>query len=206
VGPSLDHVIARQLSPGGEPLFMRVANVSDNGSSAISFSEPETVYPGLGSVKQVWATLTGLFAGGAAAPLSPDSYQAIRGRSILDLVADDLATLERFDMSQRDRLKLEAWKELLHETSRVATSQCSEDLAGRLGLTQANLDAVSMSGLGQDRLTAKVAGDLDTADLFSNTPRPTFSAGLAWKRTATACRIASATRGSRVTACRMRSK
>jgi hypothetical protein len=168
VGPSLDHVIARQLSPGGKPLFMRVANVSDNGSSAISFSEPETVYPGLGSVKQVWATLTGLFAGGAAAPLSPDSYQAIRGRSILDLVADDLATLERFDMSQRDRLKLEAWKELLHETSRVATSQCSEDLAGRLGLTQANLDAVSMSGLGQDRLTAKVAGDLDTADLFSN--------------------------------------
>ncbi len=168
IGPSLDHVIARQLSPDGKPLFVRVANVTDNNQSAISFSDPETPYPGIASVKQLWAGLTGLFEGGEAAPLSPDSYRAIRGKSILDLVADDLDTLTRFDMSQHDRLKLEAWKELLHETSTVVTAQCSADAGAKLGLTQAGIEALPTPGLGQDPLTAKLAGDLDTADVFSN--------------------------------------
>ncbi|MDQ2647808.1 MAG: DUF1552 domain-containing protein, partial [Myxococcota bacterium] len=168
IGPSLDHVIARQLSPEAQPLLVRVVNVSDDGHSAISFSDSETPYPGIASVKQLWSGLTGLFEGDDAAPLSPDSYQAIRGKSIIDLVADDLDTLARFDLSQHDRLKLEAWKELLHETSSVVTAQCGADAAASLGLTQAGIDALPTPGLGRDPLTTKLAGELDGADVFSN--------------------------------------
>ncbi|XXT22043.1 hypothetical protein WME94_10830 [Sorangium sp. So ce429] len=54
--------------------------------------------------------LTGLFTD----PLpSPDTYHAIRGKSIIDLVRHDFDTLARLDMSQADRNKLEAWKAIL---------------------------------------------------------------------------------------------
>jgi len=45
VGPSLDHVMAQQLSPGGTPLFMRVGNTNDTPQSGISYSAAETPYP-----------------------------------------------------------------------------------------------------------------------------------------------------------------
>ena len=170
VGPSLDHVMAQQLSPQGVPLLMNLSGGRDGAQSAISFSAAEMQYSGLGSATQIMSVLTGLFDGAGTAPLSPDSYQAIRGKSILDLVADDLDTLERFDMSQRDRLKLAAWKELLHETGAVvSSSQCSEDAASRLGLTPTNFSAITAGVLTEtDRLTVKVTDKLDGADLYSN--------------------------------------
>ncbi|WP_437735793.1 DUF1552 domain-containing protein [Sorangium sp. So ce1335] len=165
-GPSLDHVIARQLSPDGEPLFMRVGNFSDSGHSAISFSAPVTPYRGLGAPAEILAKLTGLFTG----PLpSPDTYKAIRGKSIIDLVRDDLDTLARFDMSQSDRHKLEAWKAILHETvTTVASGQCTASLAAALGATQENVDLASASSFGEDVLTRRISDNLDGADLYSN--------------------------------------
>src|SRR5690606_7184506 len=119
IGPSLDHIIAKQLSPGGTPLFIRVGNGNDNPQSAISYSAAEQAYPGVGTPTQILSGLTGLFGGGGGAPMSPDTYAAVRGKSILDLVKDDLETLERFDMSGEDRTKLEAWKALLDDTTGV---------------------------------------------------------------------------------------
>jgi len=149
MGRSLDHVIAEQLSSDKTPLFLRVGGYSENVQSQISYSGPEQAYPGLGPLTQAYSLLTGLFASGGgagSAPLNPDSYQAIRGKSILDLVADDLDTLERFDMSQRDRLKLDAWKELLHETGTgVQTAQCSAETAAALGLTAENIQLSNTS-------------------------------------------------------------
>lgn len=171
MGPSLDHVIAKQLSPGGVPLFMRVSGRSDNQQSGISYSAAEEAYPGVGSVSQAYSNLTGLFTdsgGGATAPtdMTPDTYEALKGKSVIDLVRDDLTTLELNDMSATDRAKLEAWKALLEDTGRVvASAQCNEELAGNLALT--GNSGGGGGGLSGD-ISSKVSGDLDAADLFSN--------------------------------------
>ncbi|HTQ05011.1 MAG TPA: DUF1552 domain-containing protein [Polyangiaceae bacterium] len=167
VGPSLDHVIAQQLSPSGTPFLMRVGNTTDVPSTAISYSASRTLYQGLGTVESAFGALTGLFQGGAA--MSPDSYAAARGQSVLDLVKDDLETLERNDMSQADKNKLEAWKALLNQTGQaVSAAECDQDLATALALTQSNLSAVDGGMLGADVLTAMVTDSLDGADIYSN--------------------------------------
>ena len=166
VGPSLDHVIAQQLSPNGEPLFIRVGNANDSPQSAISYKAATTAYPGLGTPTQVYSALTGLFTSGQ--PMNADTYQSIAGQGVLDLVKTDLETLERMDMSQADRDKLEAWKALLQDTGGVvATAQCSEETATAIGATKMNVDAVKTQ-LGQDILMQKITDTLDGADIYSN--------------------------------------
>jgi hypothetical protein len=160
-GPSLDHVIAKQLSPNGIPLFMRVGNVNVRTSSAISYSASQMQFPGLGLPSQIYNGLTGLFDG--KAQMSPDTYRAVRGKSVIDLVRDDLDTLERFDIGQSDRRKLAAWKELLHETGTVmGTAQCNQELAAKLGA-----NATSMN-MGTDAVSSKINDTLDAADVYSN--------------------------------------
>jgi hypothetical protein len=161
VGSSLDHVIAQQLSPNGVPLFMRVGNSGgssgEGGQSSISYlmapgaavGDPASLYPGLGTPSQVFKSLTGLFTDGSP---TPDTYAAMRGKRVSDLIKGDLETLKRLDMSAADRNKIAAWEALLDDVSKVA--QCTADLATRLGATQANVDAASTSGGGQDMLTA----------------------------------------------------
>ena len=109
--------------------------------------------------------LTGLFVDGAA--VSPDSYAMVRGQSVVDLVRNDLETLEQNDMSMADRQKLEAWKNLLDETGRaVVSAECNSDVAAALGLTEANFGTARAPD--GDLLTTKVSGALDVADLYSN--------------------------------------
>jgi hypothetical protein len=165
VGPSLDHVMAQQLSPNGTPLLLNTAGQNDGAQSAISYSAAETLFKGL-NARQAFSGITGLFQQGA--PMSPDSYAAIRGKSVLDLVKDDLDTLARVDMSQSDKQKLAAWKDLLNQTgSVIASGQCTADLATMLGVTQANVNKAAMGGLGVDVLTTKVTDSLDGADIYS---------------------------------------
>jgi hypothetical protein len=167
VGPSLDHVIAQQLASSQQPLVVRVGNRTEDPRSAISYSAAETQYPGFGLPVQVLTNLTGLFDAGT--PLSPDSYAVLRGKSIVDIVRADLDTLERIDMSQSDKLKLAAWKELLDETgTTMATSLCNEEVANRLGATEENVAAAQSGGSG-DSLTRNVPGTtLDQADIYAN--------------------------------------
>jgi hypothetical protein len=168
MGPSLDHVCAKQLSPGGVPMFMRVSGRSDNQQSGISYSAAEEAYPGIGSVSQAYSNITGLFTDGAApTTMNPDTYQSLKGKSVIDLVRGDLEHLESFDMSASDRQKLEAWKALLDDTGSVvaaASASCNEELASNLALTG---NTGGGGGLGGD-ISSKVSGDLDAADLFSN--------------------------------------
>ncbi|HTN90435.1 MAG TPA: DUF1552 domain-containing protein [Sorangium sp.] len=165
-GPSLDHVIARQLSPDGEPLLLRVGNFREGAPTAISYSAPVTQYPGLGAPAEILAKLTGLFTD----PLpSPDTYHAIRGKSIIDLVRHDLDSLARLDMSRADRNKLEAWKAMLDETvTTVASGQCNTALATALGATQENINLASTTSSDADVLTRRISDSLDGADLYSN--------------------------------------
>lgn len=166
VGPSLDHVMAQQLSPKGTPLLLNTAGQNDSPQAAISYSAAETPFKGL-NASQAFSGLTGLFKQGM--PMSPDSYAAIRGKSIVDLVRDDLDSLARIDMSQSDKRKLEAWKALLSDTGALmAAGQCTEDLATMLGAAQANVSKAAMRGVGSDILTTKVTDALDVADVYSS--------------------------------------
>jgi hypothetical protein len=176
VGPSLDHVIAQQLSPGGVPLFMRVGNsggsMGETPQSNISYrmadnaaaGDAANIYPGLGTPSQVFKSLTGLFTDG---PPSPDTYAAMRGKRISDLVKGDLEALKRLDMSAADRNKVAAWESLINDVGSIRTNQCTADLASQLGATQDNVDAASMISLGQDALTRMVTDSLDGADMYS---------------------------------------
>ncbi|KYF54449.1 Tat pathway signal sequence [Sorangium cellulosum] len=165
VGPSLDHVMAQQLSPQGTPLLLNTAAQNDSPQSAISYSAAETIFRGL-NASQAFSSLTGLFKTGE--PTSPDTYAVMRGKSILDVVKDDLQTLERYDMSRADKQKLEAWKELLNSTGNVMVSaQCNAELGEMLGATADNASKAGSGGFGRDVLTTKIAGDLDGADIYS---------------------------------------
>ncbi|HKP62903.1 MAG TPA: DUF1552 domain-containing protein [Polyangiales bacterium] len=163
VGPSLDHVMAQQISPKGVPLLMNTAGQVDNTQSAISYSAAETAFRGLNS-KQSFSGLTGLFQQGM--PMSPDSYAVVRGKSVVDVVRDDLATLARVDMSKADKMKLEAWKALLDQTGNViASGQCTMQLATMLGAASAS--GMAAGGLGSDSLTTKVTDTMDGADVYN---------------------------------------
>jgi hypothetical protein len=168
MGPSLDHVVAQQINANGSPLYMRVGNLGENTPSAVSYSAAEENFPGVGSPAQVFSSLTGLFKDDQ--PMSPDTYQAIRGKSVIDLVKTDLETLERFDMSLADKQKLAAWKELLHQTGgMVASAQCNEELALQLGLTRENVDSIGgAAGMATDAVTSKITDTLDVADIYSS--------------------------------------
>jgi len=166
IGRSLDHVMAEQLSPSGAPLYLRVGNRSETPQTGISYSAASTPHAGVGTPAEVFSKLTGLFKDGA--PMSPDSYAAARGKSIIDLVRRDLDTLERFNMSGADKRKLEAWKALLNDTGKVmASAQCTQATASALGASSANLEAFSKIDVSTDLLTTRITADLDAADLYS---------------------------------------
>jgi len=162
VAPSLDHVCAQQLSSDGLPLLMRVSGTNDNPQSAISYSAAETLFPGVGAPAQVLSML-GLLPPG----VSEGSYKAVRQQSVIDLVRDDLTTLERYDMSASDRNKLAAWKELLHDIhDDVVQAACTAERATALGMTDANLE--KHANPADDVLSSKITESMDGADLFSN--------------------------------------
>lgn len=179
VGSSLDQIMAQQISSNGTPLFMRVGNsggsAGEMGQSNISYLLPAgaaagtaaNIVPGLGTPSQVFSALTGLFTAGQ--PMNADTYAAVKGKSIIDLVKDDLNTLEGFNMSMADKNKLEAWKALLNDAqgTMMATAQCTSATAMMLGATQANVTKASMGSLGGDILTTSIATGIDGADMYS---------------------------------------
>jgi hypothetical protein len=146
---SLDHVCAEQVNPSGAaPLFLQIGGVSgstSNTQSVISFDKPNQIFPGYGSPQQVYSSLTNLFGKG---PVSADTYKVARGKSIIDIVRDDLSSLKRVPMSSADQQKLDAWAQLLHETTGTVSAQCSADTATALGLTSSSVQ--SGGGLAAD--------------------------------------------------------
>jgi hypothetical protein len=161
IGPSLDHVMAQQLSPGGVPLFMNVAGQSrERAQSAISYSAAEEIFPAL-TATQAFSDLTGLFKDDE--PVNQDTWAIAKGKALMDIVKDDLARLKAKDMSQADRLKLEAWETLANEVGGIIVSAaCNQELAMTLGAS--NSPAAGGSG---DALTRKVSDTMDNADLYS---------------------------------------
>jgi hypothetical protein len=158
LGPSLDHVIAKQLSSNGEPLFMNTAGQTKEGAqSAISYAAAETIFMGV-NAQQAYSKLTGLFTPGSAA----DTWESVKGKLLGDIVKSDLGYLRSLDMSREDKLKLDAWLQLASEVQRVIVAQqCDAATATTLG---ADLPLATGTG---DALTRKVSDTMDNADLYS---------------------------------------
>lgn len=150
-GRSLDHVCAEQVNPGGAaPLFMQIGGVVGDKSSTlsvISYDKPNQIFPGVGSPTQIYNSLTNLFGKG---PMSPDTYRAVRGKSVIDIVRDDLSSLQRVRMSGSDQQRLADWVDLLHETTGAVRAECSADAATGLGLTSDAVKAAAAGGLNPD--------------------------------------------------------
>lgn len=150
-GRSLDHVCAEQVNPsGGGPLLMQIGGVAgsaNNTQPVISFDKPNQIFPGYGSPTQIYSSLTNLFGKG---PVSADTYQVARGKSVIDIVREDLASLRRVPMSQSDQQRLDAWAQLLHETTGQVAAQCSAETATKLGLTSQAVQSASGGGLSPD--------------------------------------------------------
>jgi hypothetical protein len=159
IGPSLDHVMAQQLSTDGVPLFMHTTGQTKEApQTAISYSGPETAFTAV-TASHAYSSLTGLFG---PSDLGPDSWQMAKGKLLADIVKDDLHTLMRQDMSKADKDKLQAWLELANQVGKVLSSACNEGLATSLG-------ASNPPGAGAgDALTRKVSDSMDNADLYSS--------------------------------------
>jgi len=160
VGPSLDHVMAKQLSPKGAPLFMNVSGQSKEGAqSAISYSAAETIFSALNAT-QAFSNLTGLFM--QDMPMNADTWAVAKGKAITDIVKDDLNRLMSKDMSKDDKDKLAAWMELANQVGTVvASAACNQQLAMTLGASN------KPGTTGSDALTRKVNDTMDNADLYS---------------------------------------
>ena len=95
----------------------------------------------MGQPLQLFTKLTSLFGPG---PISPDTYQAARRKSVIDCVREDLDNLMRVDMSRSDKKKLSDWAELLNQTGKIVTTQCNAETATKLGLTQESVQAATV--------------------------------------------------------------
>jgi len=150
-GRSLDHICAEQVNTGGAaPLFMQIGGVggsTSNTQACISFDKANQIFPGYGSPTQIWNSLTGLFGKG---PTTPDTYRAARGKSVVDLVRDDLTALQRVNMSASDKKKLTDWVDLLQQTGGTVGAQCTMDTATKIGLTADAVQKAAGGGLNAD--------------------------------------------------------
>jgi len=161
IGPSLDHVLAKQLSPEGTPLLMSVSGQTRSGAQQeISYSAAETLFTAQNSA-QAFSKLTGLFD--PSAPVNGDTWAVAKGKAITDLVKHDLSTLSRKDMSRADKDKLAAWMDLTNDLGKVmaASGQCNQALVSKLGASN------PLATAGGDVLTRKINDSMDNADLYS---------------------------------------
>lgn len=146
-GRSLDHYCAEQVNPGGAaPLVLQIGGVRQDSLSNFSYSAPGEIFPGVGSATAIFNSLTNLFSPG---DMDQDTYKIVSGKSVIDIVRDDLDTLRRVDMSQSDKRKLSDWMDLLNQTTRAVSAECTAETAELLGLTSQSVQSTSFNNLSQ---------------------------------------------------------
>src|SRR6478736_4820643 len=162
VGPSLDHVIAQQLSPSGVPLLLSVAGINGSHSQeAISYRAAETLFDPV-SASDAFSKLIGLLDPGAS--MNGDTYALVRGKAVTDLGKDDLSSLARKDMSKSDKDKLAAWMDLTNDLGKVVAGQCNQALVDKLGAANSRNTTAST---GTDVITRRINDSMDNADLYA---------------------------------------
>jgi len=153
LGRSLDHVAAELVNPDRrEPLVLSVGRAISSVKTVLSYRSAREPFGPVTNPATVYTTLTGVILGGE--PTTEADYLVARGKSVIDIVRDDLDTLRRVDMSQRDQQKIDDWLALLRETETQLPPLCTPDEATALGVTQAAVTAAS----GTDTGTAMTLG------------------------------------------------
>ena len=157
-GQSLDHFAAKLVNPAGNgPLVLSVGSAFANVKGIVSYSDVNTPYTPETNPSNVLKGLTGLFGTGSTptAPATAADYAATQGKSIIDLVQDDLNTFKRLKMSAADQKQIDDWLALVRETEApIVSAACNQDTATALGIT----DAAIKSAAGRDTGTAFVQG------------------------------------------------
>jgi len=150
---SLDHVIAKQINPGGKaPLVLGVGAASTSIKEVLSFSGPETAFPANVNPQTVYTQLTGVLGtGGGQDPVTPADYKVALGKSVIDLVSDDLATYKRLNMSAADQQRVDQWLSLFRDTEvtvndPAVAGACTRLSADMIGATDAAVTAASPTG------------------------------------------------------------
>jgi hypothetical protein len=162
---SLDHTIAKQINPGGvDPWVLTVGTASTSIKDVLSFSGPSTAFPATANPTTVYNQLTGLFGKASATGTSTTpaaDYHVQQGKSVIDLVNQDLTRYQKLKMSTSDQKKISDWLDLLRttETMGAVPASCTTDAATQLGVTSDTVKAASSgSGFGQGLATAFTAG------------------------------------------------
>ncbi|HKO46565.1 MAG TPA: DUF1552 domain-containing protein [Polyangiaceae bacterium] len=159
IGPSMDHIMAAQLSPDGTPLYLDISGQSKvSAQSAISYKAKETMFSALNAT-QAYSQLTGLFKTGA--PVNADTWASQKGKKIADIVKGDLNRLKSKDMSKADKDKLSAWIELINDVGVAVAAGCNAELAMKLGAS-----SKLATGSTGDVVTRKITDGMDNADLY----------------------------------------
>jgi len=159
IGKSLDHVMAEQLSPNATPLYLDISGQSKvTAQAAISYKDKGTIFSAV-TATQAYMQLTGLFKTGA--PMNADTWQAVKGKKIADIVKGDLDRLKSKDMSKADKDKLQAWIELINTVGVAVTAGCNMGLADMLGASKK-----LATGSTGDVVTRKIVDGMDNADLY----------------------------------------
>jgi len=156
--PSLDHVLAPLVNPGGKgPLVLSVGNSFANVKGIVSYTAAQEPYAPETKPANVYSSLTGLF--GAGGVMTEADYRVRQGQSIIDLVDHDLQAFKRLNMSGADVKKVDDWLALLRETEiPVVSAACNADTATALGITDAELTAAGGSRGFTDTATAFTKG------------------------------------------------
>lgn len=156
---SLDHVIAKQINPGGtSPLVLSVGAASTKIKEILSFSGPNTAFPANVNPQTVYNQLTGLFKASGSTPgtapvMTAGDYKVARGASAIDLVKADLTRFQALKMSQADKTRVQDWLDLLRTTETgimgggtSTPASCSADAATSIGATADAVKAASPAG------------------------------------------------------------
>lgn len=158
---SLDHEIARAINPAGtteSPLLLSVGFAGTSVKQIVSYSASRTPYPPETNPTTVYTTLTGLFSGGE---VTEADYRVARGKSVIDLVTDDLQTFKRLRMSSADYKKVDDWLALLRATEeQVVPAHCNAETAAQLGLTAESVKAAGGGRGGFGGASLEAGGDI----------------------------------------------
>lgn len=146
---SLDHQIAELFNPIAKtPLVLSVGFSSNNVKSVVSYKAAGEPFLPETKPSNVYSTLSGLFGTGGTAQPTEGDYLVRQGKSVLDLVKEDLATFERLNMSSADKQKVVEWKALLREAEiGTVSAQCNEDAVAQLQIAPEEV-AASGGGFG----------------------------------------------------------
>jgi hypothetical protein len=153
---SLDHVAAELVNPGTKtPLVLSVGNAFTNVKGIVSYSAPNTPYAPEVNPRNVYNSLTGLFAGGTT---TAGDYRVLQGNSVMDLVKRELDAFKSLEMSAADKQRVDAWQSLLRQTEqKVVSASCNANNATALGITAQTVQSAG----GRDSATAfQMGGDM----------------------------------------------